>query len=122
MAAWPGTIPTRHLLDGLVYAPSDQAIRTKPDTGPTYVRRRYSTGVAEYQIPVLFSGTELTAFETFYVTTLSGGTDSFTMTDAALGGTATFVFLERPAFTPLRPRSGIRGALWRGVLRVERQS
>lgn len=122
MAAWPGTIPTRHLLDGLVYAPSDQSIRTKPDTGPTKIRRRYTTGVAEYQVPVLFEHAELLAFETFYVTTLSGGTDSFTMTDPALGGTATFVFLERPNFTPLRPRSAPGGALWRAVLRLERQS
>jgi hypothetical protein len=122
MATWPTTLPYKQLLDGLVYAPADQAIRSKPDTGPMKSRRRFSTGVAEVMVPVLFTGTELAAFDVYYETTLAGGTEAFTWADPAIGGAVTFKFVERPAFTPIRPDGSVGKRLWRSVLRLERQT
>lgn len=122
MAVWSTSLPQLQLMDGLSYAPSDQAIRTTMDTGPTKARRRFSVSVAEVQVPIILTGTQLAAFDTYYQTTLSGGTDTFTWTDPSTGSTATYRFLDRPAFVPIRPAGAATARLWRGTLRLERQA
>ncbi len=120
MPSWPGTLPNKQFLDGLVYAPADQSISTDMETGPPKRRRRFSAAYASVQVPMIVTGTELAAFETFYETTLEGGSLSFTWTDPSDGATVTYQFVGPPAWRPLVPHGTATSRLWGGVLDLVR--
>jgi hypothetical protein len=119
-AAWPGTLPDTALMEGLIYAPMDQSVSTQMETGPPKRRRRFSTDVIPVQVPLILTGTELTAFLAFYNTTLDGGSAPFTWKDPRLDTTVTFQFTAAPAWRPLRAHGTPASRLWAGELSLVR--
>ena len=104
MAAWPGSLPTAPLVGEFRYEPVPQSISTAMDTGPPQRRRRFSTAFGRYHMAFILTGAQRATFQTFYVTTASGGSATITgFTDPTDGSTATFQIAAGgdPVWTPL---------------------
>jgi hypothetical protein len=97
---WPSTLPDRHFL-GMTYAPKPQFIETAMDHPIPKRRRRWSAKIVELDLPMVFlTGAEMAIFETFYETTLAGGTLSFVWKDELRRTNVTMNFREPPPWTP----------------------
>ena len=120
MAAYPGTLPDIQLMNGLQYAADDQSISTTMDVGPPKRRRRFSTRFGRHVIPIWLTGTELAAFDTWFDTTLVGGSATFTWTDTSDGSTVTFQFRTRPVWRPIKAHATATSRKWQGVYDLDR--
>lgn len=100
MAQWPATLPGIRL--PVSSARQSSLIRTEMDTGPAKVRRRYSGSLLHVQFTMQTTGTQHATLDTFYETTLVGGSLAFEMTDPVSGETENFRFLEPPTSTVVR--------------------
>jgi len=85
-ANWPGTLPDRPLFDGWSWTPQDNKASFQPDVGPSIDRRRGTAVAFEYdaRFPPL-SDAQVGYFETFFHTTLVGGTLHFLWADPVSG-------------------------------------
>ena len=92
MATFPTTLPKPTQSDYQENRQS-QLIRSQMDTGPAKIRRRFTANSAEYSVSWEFTGSQLSTFETFFNSTIDGGSVEFTWvqprTDASV--TARFV-------------------------------
>lgn len=92
MPSWPADVPVSPLIGQLQIAPEDNVLRFKPDVGPDYRRKRFSSAVHAYSFPVIMTGTQLASFEAFFGVTLQGGALAFDMTNPKSGATRSFWF------------------------------
>lgn len=123
MAAWPGSLPTSPLLSEFAYEPVDQCTVTAMDVGPPQRRRRFSTAFGRYTICFILTGTQRATFDTFYFTTLAGGSGQITgFADPRDGSSATFQFAggSVPRWTPLRPDATAAAKKWHVSMQWER--
>lgn len=91
MASWPGTIPQKPASGGMQGGPQNNQIAFEPEVGDSITRRRGSAVAYEYQCRFAsLTLAQLETFETFYVTTLVDGTDTFTWTDPIHGDSSTW--------------------------------
>lgn len=114
MASWPATLPQQVLRDGLGETLPDTALRTSMDVGPAKLRRRSSAAVRPISAAVNLSTSQAADLETFYVSTLEGGTLPFDMADPRTGTTYSFRFTSPPGLSPLG------ATIWRASLALER--
>ena len=84
MASWP-SFPTSPLLTSYDRRPADVAIRSQMDVGPDKLRRRTTAGIVPYDFTFLATSTEVGNMETFYSSTLQGGSLTFDFTDPDTG-------------------------------------
>lgn len=77
MPSWPADLPAKPLVDHYQENIGDTVIRSKMDQGPAKTRQRSSAGVSELTVSYLLSGAQTGVLETFYMTTLAGGSARF---------------------------------------------
>lgn len=78
MATWPQSLPAP-LLASYQFAPEATTIKTDMDSGPARVRRRFTTGVTQYQATWHFTGQQLAIFEAWFVHQAQSGASWFSM-------------------------------------------
>lgn len=113
MANWPATLPQQVLLDGHSEGVPDTAIRTQMDAGPAKLRQRTTTAVRPIAAALLLTSAQVTTLDTFYVSTLSGGTLDFDWEHPRTKAAATFRFTAPPTYVPLG------NGIWRTALALE---
>lgn len=77
MPSWPVSLPAYVLEAGYSETLEDQTLETSMDTGPVKVRRRFTTGIRPFRFTIQMTAAQAATFETFYLTTLQGGSLSF---------------------------------------------
>ena len=111
MAVWPASLQQSFPLETLEVA-GDVRLRTEMDVGTAKLRRRSSGVIRRYQIPAdrfIFTNAQKATLETFYETTLAGGTLPFDWTDPWPGaGLKTFRFLSTLSWLPIIPGNSER--------------
>lgn len=99
MAVWPATLPDTISWQGYARRLQDTRIRSNMDAGPPKVRSRYTAGIIEQDLPVVwFTKAQWVLLEAFYVSTLAQGTLPFEWTDPISGATVNFRFKAPPTF------------------------
>ena len=99
MAVWPGTLPQVVSWQGYARRLQDTRLRTAMDAGPPKVRSKYTATIVEQDLPVVFfTKAQWVLLETFYVTTLLQGTQTFEWTDPITGVTVNYRFKAPPIF------------------------
>lgn len=115
MAAWPGSLPTAPIVDEFHYEPVPQSISTGMDSGPPKRRRRFSTAFGKYHLSFMLTGAQRATFQTLYVTTMAGGSDTITgFADPTDGSTATFQIADGgdPVWTPIDSAASAANIKW----------
>ena len=102
MAAWPGTLPTIFQVQGFKEDGADNLIRSSMDVGPAKVRRRTTTNVRNHAGSMWLTDTQYSALRTFFETTVSYGSQSFTMDDVH-GTNRDFRFVKPPEYSSIGP-------------------
>jgi hypothetical protein len=77
LAPWPSTLPQWPLLAGYGESLAQLSVDTPVDIGPPMSRRRGQSGVRPQYHNFYLNDAQLLIFETFYYTTLSGGSLPF---------------------------------------------
>ena len=77
MATWPASLPEYVLEQGYSETAPDQSIESNMDAGPAKQRRRFTTNFRPIKATIRCEDTQVATFETFYYTTLEGGTLPF---------------------------------------------
>lgn len=119
MPAWPSTLPQTGLL-GTSIGDDDARLITSMDVGPTTMRNRFTSRTQTVDVPMVLTGVQLAAFQTFFRTDLNNGVDTFTWKNPADDSTVTFRFKGVPKWRSVRPGSpNVR--LWQSSLMLEIQ-
>ena len=105
MVSWPGTIPQNPLLRNFVEAPQPNRIDTDMDIGVPKSRRRYTKELRNLPWAFIMTTAEVALFDTFYHTTLQGGTLPFDHVDPRTAAAKSFRF---KTLQPYKPLSGTR--------------
>lgn len=100
-ASWPAGLPAYPLIDGSTESLPDITIRTKTDTGPAKVRRRYTAGVSTFTMQFVFDSTDMSSFSTFYNSTTTGGSVEFSINHPRTGSSVNARFASVPQIQPL---------------------
>jgi hypothetical protein len=95
-AIWPATLPEYVLQDGYQEALNQQSIESQPDTGSPKVRRRYTKEVHKFDVSIQMTQAQKATFETFYYTTLNGGSLTFDWVNPLTRVATTFRFRNPP--------------------------
>jgi len=93
MVDWPAGLPNVQLV-GMTDQRGATRVRSSVDVGPAIVRRRYTSGVRDVNVPVTFTNTERVVFDAWYQDDLDEGSISFVWTDPVTGSNVTFRFRE----------------------------
>lgn len=80
MAAWPVSLPQTFQQGSYKESFPNQSIATKMDTGPEKVRRRFTAAPYPMVGRMWLTLDQSNTLETFYLTTLKGGSLTFTFT------------------------------------------
>ena len=112
MPAWPGILPTAPLLGFRETAP-DVGLRTKMDSGPAKLRRRFTAGVRPIEVPLVLDDGQLDALADFFETTTAGGTLRFDFVDPRSGAAVKCRFVGPPDYDLIAPTR------WRVTLKLE---
>lgn len=103
MAVWPLTLPQAP--GGVTERAPYHAIRSVPETGPEKRRPRYTGGIRHFALSFLLWDDEVATLETFYQTTLLGGSLAFDWLHPRTGAAASMRFTSPPDMRPTGPRS-----------------
>lgn len=98
---WPVALPQAPLVSGFGEKPPETTIRTQMDTGAAKVRQRTTAGARPMDTVFLMTTAQVATFETFFNTTLSGGSLSFEWTHPRTGTTGTFRIKSTPDYKPV---------------------
>ena len=99
--SWPSGLPALVQVEGFNETQPDLAIRTEMDAGPAKVRRRFTAGVTPISAQQMITKSQVSTFETFYNTTLLGGTLRFSWTDPISTATVEARFVSPPKIIAL---------------------
>ena len=98
MTTWPNTLPTYPLIENFQEGVANTSIRTEMDQGPAKVRQRTTAAVSNLSLSYLLNKSQITDLETFYKTTLKGGTLSFDFVHPRAGTTVSCRFISPPQY------------------------
>ena len=96
MAAWPASLPQAPLLGTSSIAPQDVIGSQGVGLGPATNRERTTSAGEIVSMSFGMTSAQLTTFDTFWITTLSGGSAEFDIPHPIDGTTQTAVFLDVP--------------------------
>jgi hypothetical protein len=104
---WPATLPQCPILNGLSEQRQRNVAAFQPDIGPPKMRRRSTAASVLTSVVFKMSTTQLTAFNTFYETTLSDGTLPFDWAHPVTKVNYTWMFDARdaPRIDRMTPKS-----------------
>jgi len=91
---WPATLPQKQFAGSLSVKALDQRVIFQPDRGEPVVRAAYSATVRQLTFSQVLDDDQLATLETFYFTTLKGGSLQFDWADLYPSGTQTYTFSE----------------------------
>lgn len=117
MAAWPATLPQAFFV-GVSETKNNNLLRTKMDSGPDKVRRRFTAVGKKVVTPIILTGTEKQIFDTFFETTIKDGSLSFAWKDPTDDSTKNFRITKPPKFVCVKPGT-IETREWRATLAME---
>ena len=100
MASWPSTLYGTVLKSGYNETVPENIIRTEMDVGPAKIRRRGTAAVRPFTFNLFLSPTQLSALDTFYVTTLKSGSLSFTFKSPRTQVEGDYQFVAPPSYSP----------------------
>lgn len=100
--AWPAGLPQRLLLQGASLGVGDGLLETQPDQGPPQSRRRSTSAARPLVGSMMLSDAQMTTFETFFYTTILGGSLPFSFPDPRTGATLLVKFTKAnlPGYVP----------------------
>lgn len=98
MTTWPIALPAYPLLDNFQESVPNTVIRTDMEQGPAKVRQRTTAAVRKMSLAYLMSKTQVTALETFYLTTLQGGALAFDFIHPRSNTTVSCRFTKPPEY------------------------
>ncbi len=117
MPSWPSTLPQFVLEAGYSEQLPDTNIESAVDVGPVKIRPRSTVQVRPLRVAVAMDEDQATTFEEFYITTLSGGTKTFTWVHPRTQATVTMRFRKpAPSIVPLGSGQEIRYAMTLEIL------
>jgi hypothetical protein len=91
MPSWPGTLPDV-LASGYSEDMANLLLRSDMDTGPAKVRKRISYNTKPISASIVVNSTQVATFETFFYTTLLGGSLTWTATHPRTGASVDMRF------------------------------
>jgi len=112
-SAWPASLPQYVDQGGYTETPPAVALRSDMDAGAAKVRRRFTDAPRFFSISVQIDDTQRATLDTFYVTTLVGGTLSFDWVHPITRASAEFRFMSPPTYVALS------GLVFRATLPLE---
>lgn len=77
MPSWPGTLPSYVQEGAFSELPQNVTLETEMDVGPAKIRRRFTKATRKFQCQLFMTSAQVTTFETFWETTLIGGSVTF---------------------------------------------
>lgn len=100
--AWPAGLPQYLQQSGASLGVGDGLIETQPDIGPPITRRRSTSVTRPLNGSMILTDAQMTAFETFYYTTIAGGSLPFSFPDPRTGATLLVKFGKSspPSYSP----------------------
>ncbi len=99
MALWPATLPQNFEQEGYSELSPDMTVRTKMDTGPAKVRRRFTAAPYPMSGTMRMTKDQTVDLDTFYQTTTHGGADVFTFIHPRKGTTLSCRFTAPPEYS-----------------------
>jgi len=112
MADWPVALPQKPLQDGFSSAKVDGRIRTQMSEGPEKVRRRFTATPEELTCAFHLNTAQLSTFNTFFETTLAGGSLTYNWNHPVTGVLSVCRIKDMPAISSA-------GSEWQVALVVE---
>lgn len=101
MSEWPATLPQTFDQTSYSEASPDMVVRTKMDTGPVKIRRRFTAAPYTLSGSMKLTSAQTNTLDTFYTTTINGGANSFTFTHPRKLTTVTCRFTAPPKYAAL---------------------
>ncbi len=89
---WPVSLPQFVQESGYSESLEDQTVETGMSSGPVKIRRRFTASFRPIQCTIMCTAAQAATFETFYVTTLRGGSLPFDWVNPRTQTAATFRF------------------------------
>ena len=116
LASWPASLPRgdRALVQGYQEQWDGGVIRSEMETGPARLRRRTTAVAQPLSVTFAMDSDQVDTFKTFFLTTLSGGTEPFYFRRPREGQTEIARFRAPPQITPMGS-----GELWQVSFTVE---
>jgi len=100
--AWDNSLPQYLVAKGYGQSPPAVTIKSEMDAGPAKVRRRFTAGVSPVSGTMIMTAAQLATFDTFFNTTLLGGSLRFSWTKPPVHSAACEMrFTEVPNWTSL---------------------
>jgi len=99
MSTWPVSLPSYPLVNGFSESIPETTVRTEMDQGPAKIRQRTTASIRKMQMSFLLNKTQTQALDTFYITTLNGGSTSFTFTHPRTDASISCRFTQPPEYT-----------------------
>jgi len=99
---WPPSLPQEPLI-GWVEQWAETRVRTETDSGPAKVRRRFTAGVRQLQLPLALTEAQMATLDTFFDSTTAGGALRFEWQHPRTGATHEFRFLDPPQIQESNP-------------------
>lgn len=101
---WPAELPQQLFVNGYSQSFAETTIKSEMDAGPAKVRRRFTAGIEPISGKMVMTAAQLTMLETFYNTTLLGGSLRFSWTKPPAHTAACEMrFTESPSWTAVEP-------------------
>ena len=114
MATWPTSLPQYGLLEPTSEAvPAPSLIISEMDVGPPKRRQRYTKEVHRFSMTMYLTATQVGTLETFYITTLGHGVDSFDWVNPRTKAAATVWLASRPRYV------AVTGTYWQVDFEIE---
>jgi len=121
--SWTSTLPQTQPL-GIVCQEEPNIVRSETDSGPAKTRRRFTAASEMVDIPMLFTGSQKTAFDTFWNTCWDQTGDAagtfewrHPVTDEVV--TYRFRSTSKPKFTLTHASTTITTVRWEALLQLE---
>lgn len=95
-ATWPTGLPQFVQEGGFSESLPDQNIETPMQSGPAKSRRRFTADMRPLQVQILCTPAQVDLFETFFLTTLRGGSLPFDWVNPRTQVAATYRFRRPP--------------------------
>lgn len=89
---WPNTLPQYVLESGYSEQIQDQTIESQMETGPAKIRRRFTKSLRQYQMSLYMTAAQAVTFESFWQSTVNGGSLPFDWVHPRTRAAATFRF------------------------------
>jgi hypothetical protein len=119
MAAYPASLPQQAFLRAKDERQAG-VLRSQMDSGAPKTRKLFTAVIRNIEIAMTLNGSQRATFDTFFITTINDGADSFTILDPLDDGTITVRFKKPPVWS-LISGSGpaVADRLWRTTYFLE---